>query len=119
MDMPFLYPAVVFVVLIPFALLVAALPLVTLRDIYDWRRRDEPARYPPLPRPFALTARVTSRCRNVDGARDISYPGSRSASAARMAWTAIPAVRPVRNSPEKPITIASARPSACRGTISP
>jgi hypothetical protein len=31
MDMSFLYPAVVFVVLIAFALLVAALALVTLR----------------------------------------------------------------------------------------
>src|SRR5215813_12174523 len=33
--------------------------------------------------------------------------------------TAIPAMRPVRNSPEMPTPIASARPSACRGTISP
>jgi hypothetical protein len=42
-----------------------------------------------------------------------------SVSAVRMAWTAIAAMTPVRKSPETPIPIASARVSACRGTISP
>jgi hypothetical protein len=44
---------------------------------------------------------------------------SESARAVRMAWTAIAAMTPVRNSPRIPIPIASARASACRGTISP
>jgi hypothetical protein len=44
---------------------------------------------------------------------------SESLSAVRMAWTAIAAMTPVRKSPETPIPIASARASACRGTMSP
>jgi hypothetical protein len=44
---------------------------------------------------------------------------SEPASAVRMAWTAIAAMTPVRKSPQTPIPIASARASACRGTISP
>jgi hypothetical protein len=40
-------------------------------------------------------------------------------SAVRMAWTAIAAMTPVSKSPETPIPIASARASACRGTMSP
>jgi hypothetical protein len=48
-----------------------------------------------------------------------SQPASESVSAVRMAWTAIAAMTPVRNSPETPIPIACARVIACRGTISP
>jgi hypothetical protein len=109
---------------------VAAAALLSVVPTLALRQDRSPVKYRPLRRSNILAIRDSRNEVKVSrrsGARNWKPPRlpllfqlvSASESALRMAWTAIAAMTPVRKSPETPIPIASARASACRGTMSP